>query len=147
MRQAELARPEVAGVAEGVDRSATLALRDKKGKRALACKDRGTLDSILTVAPRLQGHWHAAGLVPNDECPFCPGVPETRRHMHWECPRSDAIRLEELGGARPDVSEWPPCLVNAGILPEHPDFQALEGLLPAILQPLEAAAPVPLTGQ
>ena len=67
--------------------------------------------------------------------------------MHWECPRSDPIRLEELGVARPDTSEWPPCLVNAGILPEHPDFQALEGLLPAILQPLATAAPVPLTGQ
>ena len=67
--------------------------------------------------------------------------------MHWECPRSDPIRLEELGVARPDTSEWPPCLVNAGILPEHPDFLALESLLPAISQAPEAAAAAPLTGQ
>ena len=60
--------------------------------------------------------------------------------MLWECPRSDSIRLEELGVARPDTSEWPPCPVNAGLLPEHPDFLALESLLPAISQAPEVAA-------
>ena len=105
LQAAAALRPECAGVESGVDRAATFALHDKKGPRALNSSERGVLDSILTLAPRMQAHWHAAGLAPNGDCPFCPGVPETRCHLFWGCPRGDGIRQEELGVARPDVEQ------------------------------------------
>ena len=57
LRAAAASREECAGVELGVNRAATLALRSKKGKRALPPRERGVLDSILVLAPRIQKHW------------------------------------------------------------------------------------------
>lgn len=89
-RDGLLARTDVKGIEDGVDREGTKRLLEKGRLDAV---EQGRLRAVLTgaiwVGPRLE----RAKVLPTSVCPYCTtGLTETDYHAWWVCPAWDKIR-------------------------------------------------------
>ena len=101
-RQAERTRPHLKGI-EGTKVEVSRKLIYKSGHPF-----RAELISLLCDGLWLNRKKWLAGLIEAPDCPFCPGVEETVRHLLYECPKWTS-HWREKGHLKNRIQQLPPC--------------------------------------
>eukprot|EP00660_Eupelagonema_oceanica_P019190 gene19190-biopygen18435 len=106
---------DFAGIAEGVDRAATMSLH---GWKKLTGLERGFLRVIVAGGVYTQSRLHEIGKVESPHCPHCSAqLVEDQQHIWWQCPAWQAVRERHPDALAEYDREWPACLRLVGVMP------------------------------
>eukprot|EP00660_Eupelagonema_oceanica_P019407 gene19407-biopygen14683 len=106
---------DFAGIADGIDRAATMALHNWKRLTGL---ERGFLRVIIAGGVYTQQRLHQMEQVETPVCTHCDmGVEEDQQHIWWQCPAWQAVREQHPDALAEYDPLWPACLRLNGVMP------------------------------
>eukprot|EP00660_Eupelagonema_oceanica_P019319 gene19319-biopygen17241 len=106
---------DFAGIADGIDRAATMSLY---GWKRLTGLERGFLRVIIAGGVYTQRRLHQMQLVKTPVCTHCDmGVEEDQQHIWWQCPAWQAVREQHPDALAEYDPMWPACLRLNGVMP------------------------------